>query len=99
MIGNNFYKDLSITQAASEAFMQSKDILLGILKIPVQLFPMDKEEAEPDQTTKGHRLKSWICKFIFFIAVISIVVGFINLILYRISMAGQLILLAAEKHK
>lgn len=97
MIGSNFYRQLSFLNALQEASEQTKDIVIAITKIPFQLFPIDKEEFKPDETAKNNPIKNWIYKFIFFTAVISVLVGFINLIPLPHFDGGQLILLIASK--
>lgn len=97
MIGTHFYEPLSFKNALSQSLNQTKDLFEAIIKIPFQLFPLDKEEFKPDETAKDTPLKNWIYKFIFFTAVISIFVGFINLMPIPHFDGGQLLLLLAEK--
>lgn len=96
-LGSHFYNALSLSGAIEAASIQTRDLFAAISKIPLQLFPMDKEKFKPDETARDQPALNWIYKFIFFTAVISIVVGFVNLIPLPNFDGGQILLLIAEK--
>ncbi len=96
-LGSHFYNPLPVRVAFEAAAIQSGELFAAITTIPLQLFPMDKEKFKPDETARDKPVLNWIYKFIFFTALISIVVGFVNLIPLPHFDGGQLLLLVAAK--
>ena len=81
-IGDNFYLDLSVTESFFKALEITKKMTSDVVTIPYQLFPVDKMKVAPETKVYGDetKIRNIIYKFSFLAAILSVIIGFINII-------------------
>ncbi|NCC21706.1 MAG: RIP metalloprotease [Alphaproteobacteria bacterium] len=79
---DNFYLELTPAEAFWEAWKETRRMLAGILGVPFQLFPIDDENVGPETvvSTETSLLKSAIFRFLYMAAMVSVVMGMVNLV-------------------
>ncbi|MGB1077812.1 MAG: site-2 protease family protein, partial [Bdellovibrionales bacterium] len=100
-IRDNFYKDLSVGEALVLAFETTKKMFVDVASLPAQIFPIDGRKVKPETKVYDDAMpvRNFIFRAGFFIGVISIFIGFVNLIPLPHFDGGQLLLLTAQKFK
>ena len=98
-IADNFYHDLSFFESVGLAFKTTKTMFVNMAKLPTQVFPIDGTKLKPKTIVLDDDIVilNFMFRIAFFIGVMSIVIGFINLIPLPHFDGGQLLLLCAEK--
>jgi len=97
-IGNNFYKKLHFSEIFTEAYAQTTILLKTIAYVPFQLFPLDRDNLSPQSLLHGEQQKfiTYLYKFLYMTALISILIGLINLIPFIYFDGGKLLILVLE---
>ena len=98
-IADNFYHDLSFSESVGLAFNTAKTMFVDMARLPTQVFPIDGTKLKPKTIVLDDDIviRNFMFRIAFFIGVMSIVIGFINLIPLPHFDGGQLLLLCAEK--
>lgn len=81
-IGDNYYRKLSIKEAADEAVSRNLEIIRNVAKAPFQLFPIDKQWVMEDYvvSNRSSAILYYIYRFVFLLSLLSVFIGLINLI-------------------
>ncbi len=98
-IGDNFYHRLSLFESASLAGKTATRMFMNIVKLPAQVFPIDGSKLKTKNPVKDEdtAVQNFVFRSAFFMSIMSIVIGFINLIPLPHFDGGQLLLLSAQK--
>lgn len=98
-IKNNFYERLSIWDGFLSAGRLTRSMVLDIARIPAQIFPVDGSKLKPETIVYDDDLvvRNFIFRVAFFVGIISIFIGFINLVPLPHFDGGQILLLIAQK--
>ncbi|MEM6811811.1 MAG: site-2 protease family protein [Pseudomonadota bacterium] len=98
-LGSHFYRNLSAIEAKGLALSQTNDFIIGIIKVPFQLFPLDKERLSPSVTVTNKKtfLINALFDFIFLTALLSVFIALINILPLPHFDGGRLLMLASEK--
>ena len=97
-IGNNFYKKLNLSKAFTQTYKQTSTLLKTVSSVPFQLFPLDKDKLSPQSMLHGEQQKliNYLYRFCYVTALISILIGLINLIPFIYFDGGKLLIIALE---
>jgi membrane-associated protease RseP (regulator of RpoE activity) len=81
-IGDNFYAELGLLGAARESYERSAELVYNILRLPFNLFPIDKEWISPGPkvSRESSPFGFVIFKLIFLGSLFSVLIGWINLV-------------------
>jgi membrane-associated protease RseP (regulator of RpoE activity) len=81
-IGENSLMQLSIAGSAIHSYDKSSELVMNMLKLPFNLFPIDKEWISPGaKLTKETSFTGfYIYKLVFLTALFSVLIGWINLV-------------------
>ena len=96
--GENFYLKLSLRGALHESINQTSKLIYAILTIPLQIFPINGDNLSPETIVikDGINLFGAIYKIIFITALLSIIIGIINLIPIGYFDGGRILILLIE---
>ncbi len=93
-----FYKELSFKQSLSVGLKEAKDTFLGVITLPLQLFPVDRDKLRPhSRPAEDYSItKYWIFVFIYTASLLSVVIGYINMLPFP-NMDGSFLLFYASE--
>lgn len=96
-----FYADLNLGEAVKLGFKESATIIQGIFGIPLQYFPVDREKLKPysHPSRDASETKYWIFSMIHAVVLLSVALGFINLLPFPGLDGSYLLYYAAESIK
>lgn len=97
--GENFYLKLSFSSALNEAVQQTSQLIRSIITIPLQVFPINGENLSPKTVVihDGLNLSGKLYKLIFITALLSLIIGIINLIPVGYLDGGRVLIILIEK--
>ena len=100
-VKDNFYLPLSAAASFREAAERSLTMLGHVVRLPFNLFPVDREWLVPDAVV-SEQTSYWIMRlyvFVFFTALCSCFIGFINLLPFPKLDGGEILLLIGAAWK
>ncbi len=97
--GENFYLKHSILSSFEEAINQTAQLIKNIVTIPLQTFPIDGKKFSPETVIiqEGLNLVGLLYKIIFMAALLSLIIGIVNLIPVGYFDGGRILILIIEK--
>lgn len=78
----NFYMKLSVTKAAKLSFARSLELIRNVAKVPLQLFPIDRQWLWDDAVVSADiaPVRFYLYKFTMMLGLFSVALGLINLL-------------------
>ncbi len=96
---DNIYRPLGLAQSLQESLRVTGKMYQGVLRVPVQLFPIDREGLRPDVVVSVDTswIKNMAYRVLYVIATLSVAIAFINLLPLP-GLDGSVMLLETAKH-
>lgn len=98
LMRDNIYLPLSIAESVGESSERAAEMIVHMIRLPFNLFPMDQEWIAPDVTVSGRtsHIKSLLYVFVFFTSLCSCFIGLVNLLPFPRLDGGNALILLGE---